>query len=215
MKSNEEQLVKKNQELVDIYREKSKKYAQVTNLYNLLKSRAMRSQIKTAATDSVAHALEPYGRSNVNPVPTRPSAGRNNITSHTTAAHGYVPHHRPITSLTGIPPGNPTYPTRQSPSLNQSEIERLHRHQRSGNSSSAGFHQRRGSLDGFGIPTPMAGPINRAPGLGNGKLGVILHSLAFHILSFPELYLAIVRSDKGYHNQQRHLHRHPRSILKG
>lgn len=174
MKSNEEQLVKKNQELVDIYREKSKKYAQVTNLYNLLKSRAMRSQIKTAATDSVAHALEPYGRSNVNPVPAMPNAtARNDITSHTNNnAHGYVPHHRPVTSLTGIPPVNSAYPNRQSPSLNQSEIERLHRHQRSGSSSSGGFNhnqQRRGSLDGYNMPPPLAGPINRAPGLGNGK----------------------------------------------
>lgn len=54
-------LIKKNQELAELYREKSKKHMQITNLYNLLKSRVMRSQIQTAATDSVAHTLESFG----------------------------------------------------------------------------------------------------------------------------------------------------------
>ncbi|KAJ5643439.1 uncharacterized protein N7484_005946 [Penicillium longicatenatum] len=39
----QEQLQKKNQELVDLYREKSTKLTQMTNLYNILKARAMRS----------------------------------------------------------------------------------------------------------------------------------------------------------------------------
>src|SRR5205814_2346290 len=55
---SQEQLQKKNQELVEIYREKSKKHAQITNLYNLLKSRAMRSQIQTAASDSASQTIE-------------------------------------------------------------------------------------------------------------------------------------------------------------
>lgn len=57
MQVNQEQLHKKNEELIVLYQEKCKKHTQMTNLYNLLKSRAMRSQIQTAASDSVSHAL--------------------------------------------------------------------------------------------------------------------------------------------------------------
>ncbi|KAB8238093.1 uncharacterized protein BDW43DRAFT_297037 [Aspergillus alliaceus] len=56
-KATHEQLQKKNQELVDLYREKRKKLTQITNLYNQLKSRAMRSHLQTAPSDSVSQAL--------------------------------------------------------------------------------------------------------------------------------------------------------------
>ncbi|KAK2746989.1 hypothetical protein FQN57_002561 [Myotisia sp. PD_48] len=59
----QDQLQKKNQELVGVYRDKCKKHAQMTNLYNLLKSRAMRSQIQTAVSDTVAQTLQTLGAS--------------------------------------------------------------------------------------------------------------------------------------------------------
>jgi hypothetical protein len=57
MQLDQEQLHKKNEELMALYQEKSRKHTQITNLYNLLKSRAMMSHIQTAASDSVSHAL--------------------------------------------------------------------------------------------------------------------------------------------------------------
>lgn len=61
LEHGQEQLQKKNQELVNVYREKCKKHAQMTNLYNLLKNRAIRSQIQTAVSDTVAQTLNSYG----------------------------------------------------------------------------------------------------------------------------------------------------------
>ncbi|GBF66296.1 FAM50 family protein [Trichophyton mentagrophytes] len=61
LEHGQEQLQKKNQELVNEYREKCKKHAQMTNLYNLLKNRAIRSQIQTAVSDTVAQTLNSYG----------------------------------------------------------------------------------------------------------------------------------------------------------
>ncbi|KAI5293240.1 hypothetical protein KEM52_005723, partial [Ascosphaera acerosa] len=52
-----DQALKKNQELIELYRDKCRKHTQVTNLYNILKGRAMRSQIQTAATDQLSHTL--------------------------------------------------------------------------------------------------------------------------------------------------------------
>ncbi|GKZ80220.1 hypothetical protein AnigIFM56816_004437 [Aspergillus niger] len=67
METAQDQLRKKNQELVDMYREKCKKFTQMTNLYNILKSRAMRSQMQTAATDTVSQALDSLTASRNNP----------------------------------------------------------------------------------------------------------------------------------------------------
>ncbi|DAA73603.1 TPA_exp: Uncharacterized protein A8136_4632 [Trichophyton benhamiae CBS 112371] len=61
LEHSQEQLQKKNQELVNVYRDKCKKHAQMTNLYNLLKNRAIRSQIQTAVSDTVAQTLNSYG----------------------------------------------------------------------------------------------------------------------------------------------------------
>ncbi|WEW56854.1 hypothetical protein PRK78_002309 [Emydomyces testavorans] len=61
LKISQEQLQKKNQELVELYRDKNKKHAQITNLYNLLKARTMRSQLQTAVSDTVAHHLQSLG----------------------------------------------------------------------------------------------------------------------------------------------------------
>lgn len=58
MQLAQDQLQKKNDELITLYQEKCKKHTQMTNLYNLLKSRAMRSQIQTAVSDSVSQTLK-------------------------------------------------------------------------------------------------------------------------------------------------------------
>jgi E3 ubiquitin-protein ligase CCNP1IP1 len=47
-------LQQKNAELVEMYREKSKKQAQTQHLYDTLKKRVMTSQVQTAASDTVA-----------------------------------------------------------------------------------------------------------------------------------------------------------------
>lgn len=50
-------LQQKNLELIEMYREKSKKQAQTQHLYDTLKKRVMTSQVQTAASDSVAQAV--------------------------------------------------------------------------------------------------------------------------------------------------------------
>ncbi|KAL2377239.1 hypothetical protein RJZ90_006893 [Blastomyces dermatitidis] len=111
MQMNQEQLQKKNHELVEIYREKCKKHAQISNLYNLLKSRAMRSQIQTAASDSVTQVLESLGGA---------------PKSHSSTEDLF----RPVTSLAPSPRRSPV----RYPATNIG-IEQLHRHQRSGSGS--------------------------------------------------------------------------------
>lgn len=112
MQTAQEQLQKKNQELFEMYREKSKKFTQITNLYNLLKSRAMKSQMQTAASDSVSQALNSLASRN------EPSTSGSN---------------RPM-SVSQVPqtPLSHNYP------VNQEGVEQLHRYQRSGTGSSRG-----------------------------------------------------------------------------
>ena len=57
MQSAQEDLQKNNQELNDMCRDKTNKLTQMTNLYNLLKSRAMRSRMQTAASDTVSNSV--------------------------------------------------------------------------------------------------------------------------------------------------------------
>jgi E3 ubiquitin-protein ligase CCNP1IP1 len=115
MQLSQEQLHKKNQELVEMYREKSKKHAQVTNLYNLLKSRAMRSQIQSAASDSVSHVLESL--SGPRPESTSFPDLHQSLSSHTPVSRA---------SLKG------QYP------MGRNGIEQLHPHQKSGSGSGSG-----------------------------------------------------------------------------
>lgn len=115
MQLGQEQLHKKNQELVEMYREKSKKHTQVTNLYNLLKSRAMRSQIQSAASDSVAHTLESF--SGPRPQSTSFPDLNQSLSSHTPAPRVNQQDQYPI---------------------DHSGIDQLHRHQKSGSGSGNG-----------------------------------------------------------------------------
>ncbi|KAI3001220.1 hypothetical protein CBS147346_6540 [Aspergillus niger] len=119
METAQDQLRKKNQELVDMYREKCKKFTQMTNLYNILKSRAMRSQMQTAATDTVSQALDSL------------TASRNNPT-------GLVPGHQESSR----PPHSPMSRQLNVYPVNQEGVEQIHRHQRSGTGSSKGNKQK-------------------------------------------------------------------------
>ncbi|KAI2827232.1 hypothetical protein CBS76997_9850 [Aspergillus niger] len=119
METAQDQLRKKNQELVDMYREKCKKFTQMTNLYNILKSRAMRSQMQTAATDTVSQALDSL------------TASRNNPT-------GLVPGHQESSR----PPHTPMSRQLNVYPVNQEGVEQIHRHQRSGTGSSKGNKQK-------------------------------------------------------------------------
>ncbi|GLA35302.1 hypothetical protein AnigIFM63309_010705 [Aspergillus niger] len=83
METAQDQLRKKNQELVDMYREKCKKFTQMTNLYNILKSRAMRSQMQTAATDTVSQALDSLTASRNNPTGLVPGHSESSRPPHT------------------------------------------------------------------------------------------------------------------------------------
>jgi E3 ubiquitin-protein ligase CCNP1IP1 len=111
MHSTQEDLQKKNQELNDMYRDKNNKLAQMTNLYNLLKARAMKSRMETAASDTVSQAL-----SSLN-APPPVSVSRPDTSA------------LPSATITRNPK-TPTFP------VNQDGVEQLHRHQRSGTGSS-------------------------------------------------------------------------------
>lgn len=112
LQAAQEQLQKKNQELVDLYREKSTKLTQMTNLYNLLKARAMRSRMETAASETVSHTLNTKSRNM--PVGSLAPSGQSQI---------------PTRSMP-LPPKTPSFP------MSPSGIEQLHRYQRSGTGSS-------------------------------------------------------------------------------
>ncbi|KAE8356345.1 hypothetical protein BDV28DRAFT_165021 [Aspergillus coremiiformis] len=121
MQATHEQLQKKNQELVDLYREKCKKFSQITNLYNLLKSRAMRSHLQNAASDSVSQALNSLGASRNDPATTSAS-------------------NRPLGPP--IPPQVPSSRQQNVFPVDQEGVEQLHRYQRSGTGSSKGARKR-------------------------------------------------------------------------
>lgn len=130
MQATQDQLQKQNQELFEMYRDKSKKFTQITNLYNLLKSRAMKSQMQTAASDSVSQALNSLG-------------SRNELS--TSASN------RPM-SMTQ-PPQTPSSKQYGNYPVNQEGVEQLHRYQRSGTGSSKGRKR-----DYIGVMPPPSRP---------------------------------------------------------
>lgn len=114
MQLAQDQLQKKNDELITLYQEKCKKHTQMTNLYNLLKSRAMRSQIQTAASDSVSYTLNSL-----------PHATANTRLNESVSPQKAMTASRHFDAL-------PSTEKR----TNKSSTERLFRHQRSGSASS-------------------------------------------------------------------------------
>lgn len=114
MQSAQEDLQKKNQELNDLYRDKNNKLSQMTNLYSLLKARAMRSRMQTAASDTVSQALNSLPSLNVPP-------------SVSVARSAMSP---------TIPAQVSRHLKTQSYPVDTEGVEQLHRHQRSGTGSS-------------------------------------------------------------------------------
>jgi hypothetical protein len=119
-----------------MYREKCKKHTQMTNLYNLLKGRAMRSQMQTAASDSVSHALNSL-----------PGTRNEEMISMNRGRTGQQQSHHQTPS------------SRQFGSFRTDRhgIEQLHRHQRSGSGSSRGG----GGLVAAAMPPPKR-PFNNS-----------------------------------------------------
>jgi E3 ubiquitin-protein ligase CCNP1IP1 len=131
MQLTQDQLQKKNEELISLYQEKCKKHTQMTNLYNLLKGRALRSQIQTAASDSVSQTLKSLPHAgNVRP-------GGSMMPQTATAAS------RHFNALSST----------EKPALDNSR-ERLFRHQRSGSASSKSKEGRL-TADAMGMPPPQ------------------------------------------------------------
>jgi E3 ubiquitin-protein ligase CCNP1IP1 len=106
-------LHQKNNELIEMYREKSKKHAQTQHLYDTLKKRILMSQVETAASDNVAQTLKTMASG------TRPG---------TFNGVGFA--------QVGGPGTNPAR-ERQSNNIpvNENGVEQLHRHQRQGSGS--------------------------------------------------------------------------------
>lgn len=131
MQAAQEQLEKKNQVLADLNQEKSKKLSQMTNLYNLLKARAMRTEMQTAASDTVSQTLNNLSSRNGTIVPTIQPGAQS----------------RPISSKARVQartPKTPSYP------MSPEGIERLHRYQRSG----TGICRRAGEQNDSGTMAP-------------------------------------------------------------
>ncbi|KAL3446856.1 hypothetical protein BJX65DRAFT_105222 [Aspergillus insuetus] len=120
----QEQLRKKNHELVEMYREKCKKFSQITNLYNLVKSRAMRSQMQTAAATQAVNSLE--------------------LPRHDPVALAANPF------AVSAPPQTPSMYQQQAYPVHLEGVEQLHQHQRSGTGSSKG----RQAADAIAMPPP-------------------------------------------------------------
>ncbi|KAJ5718441.1 cyclin [Penicillium malachiteum] len=133
LQASQEELKKKNQELVDQYREKSKKLSQMTTLYNLLKARTLHSQMETAAADSVTKALKtPTSRSGLKPGAVTPS-GSSYAPSIQTISRAPLPRassSRESVSTISIP--------RTSFPVDADGVEQLHPYQKSGSAGSAG-----------------------------------------------------------------------------
>lgn len=104
MQKTQELLEEKNNELFQMYRDKSKKHAQITNLYNMLKARTRESQTQTASSKSVSQASD----SSMHPAPTPASTIRVPQTPSrglTVTKEGIGPLHRYQRSGTGSSSG--------------------------------------------------------------------------------------------------------------
>jgi E3 ubiquitin-protein ligase CCNP1IP1 len=64
MQFDQENLKRKNEELIQAFREKSRKQLQTQELYDKLKQRAMLNQVQNAASDAVDHSIQASGEVN-------------------------------------------------------------------------------------------------------------------------------------------------------
>ncbi|OJJ44955.1 hypothetical protein ASPZODRAFT_657237 [Penicilliopsis zonata CBS 506.65] len=122
-------LQKKNEELEDLYRHKSRKLTQVTNLYNILKTRTMRTDIQTAASDSVAQTLR-------------------SLATHTEQST----HRTPVQNMAVLqPPSRPVSHQLKPYYIDKEGVDRVHRYQRCTTSSSRGTKRK---TDAHAMPPP-------------------------------------------------------------
>ncbi|KAK2754791.1 hypothetical protein FQN54_006684 [Arachnomyces sp. PD_36] len=179
MQLGQDQLHKKNQELVEMYREKSKKHTQVTNLYNLLKSRAMRSQIQSAASDSVAHTLESF------------SGPR-------TDSNSFPDLHQSLSSHTPMPRANQHG---QFP-IDHNGVEQIHRHQKSGSGTGSGnasviMNQENSNVTSMPPPSrPVSSHNTKLP------MATPQHRTHFPATSRPPSRVDYQQQQPQYHNQR-------------
>ena len=173
MQLAQDQLQKKNDELITLYQEKCKKHTQMTNLYNILKSRVMRSQIQTAASDSVSQTLKSLPHTTGN---TRLNGSLLPQTAMTASRH--------FDALTSTEKHS-----------NKSSTERLFRHQRSGSASSKSKEDRFMADVGAMLPPqlPFSGMIPLLDQLRN-ETAELTFLIALRSLSKPRPY-AIASSD--------------------
>ncbi|KAJ5388764.1 cyclin [Penicillium cosmopolitanum] len=136
-----ELLEKKNQELIDLNRERSKKLTQITNLYSILKARAMRTQLQNAASDTVTQTINTF-TSRTEPV--------DQITHTNNQTY-------PKVRAPGGGPKTPVFP------MSPEGVEQLHRYQRSGTGSSKQAGNKRSGGKSLAAP---AGRLNwKSPGV--------------------------------------------------
>lgn len=64
MQLDQENLKRKNEELIQAFREKSRKQLQTQELYDKLKRRAMLGQVQNAASDAVHHTIHASATAN-------------------------------------------------------------------------------------------------------------------------------------------------------
>lgn len=122
---SQERLHKKNQDLVSLYREKCARVNKIITSYNALRSRNMKSQVKSALSGTTSQALDslPRNVSSLLAQPLTTSASNVNLD----------PHNR-----SRISPGTPSARRREAHPVNLEGVEQLHRYQRSGTGSSRG-----------------------------------------------------------------------------
>ncbi|KAJ5756732.1 Zinc finger RING-type [Penicillium manginii] len=142
LQDSREQLEKKNQELINLNRERSKKLTQITNLYNILKARAMRTQLQNAASDTVTQTINTFTSR------TEPAEQTAHANNHT---------YPKVRTTSGSGPKTPVFP------MSPEGVEQLHRYQRSGTGSSKQAGNKRSGGKAMAAPT---GRLNwKSPGV--------------------------------------------------
>lgn len=124
---DQDTLYKKNNELVELYQEKSKKEAQTRQLYNKLKAHVQQAQIQTAASDPMDQTLHSI------------SGSRNSAFDNPGLNQQYL-------SVSATPRARPS----QQVLVDHNRVEQLHHHRRSGGGGSGGYK----NADTAAMPPP-------------------------------------------------------------
>ncbi|KAI9821891.1 MAG: hypothetical protein M1827_002473 [Pycnora praestabilis] len=159
---DQDNLQKKNHELVEAFREKSRKHLQTQELYNKLKRRTLLAQVQTAASDSVDQTYQPTS---------------------------FGPLHGAVGSLSGnqqVPAPATSRRQRQNQvfTLDQQASQRRHLHQRTGSDGSGGSGGNMGqpySRSGAGVGNPW----NNLASSGFGSLADPMSTPSQHRQRLP------------------------------